>query len=170
MTRPCASFRRATVHGVWVGWLIGLLGGVTAVAAAPLPLGNAELSEVVGRDGIGLQVHLEVNSSEAGDLGAGAQFTRSFTVHGTTTYLTAQGWRGTLDLVGLTVDVGARPDGGGSYIDIGLPGTVVARQFGFRTSGVQTDPQAPVVPQQNLGGVLLQGSATQSGHFYLWAP
>lgn len=170
MARTSVCYRCGTVQGALGGLLAGLLGVVTAVAAAPLPLDNEALSEVVGRDGIGLLVHLEVNTSDPGDVSAGARFTRSFAVHGTTTYVTAQGWRGALDLVGVSVDVGARPDGGGSYIDIGLPGTVVARQFGFRTSGVQTDPQATVAPQQSLGGVLLHGSATQSGHFFLWAP
>ncbi|MDP3655196.1 MAG: hypothetical protein Q8R67_26350 [Rhodoferax sp.] len=153
-----------------LAWLSLWMGGWVTATAAPVQLNNEDLAEVVGRDGISLVVHLEVNTSDTSSDTAGARFTRSFTVNGTTTYATAQGLRGALDLVGLTIDVKAR--GGlsdGSYIDIGLPGVIAANQLGFRSFGVQTDAQAAVPAEQNFGGVLLNGSATQTGHFLMWA-
>lgn len=166
-TFSCAWRRFALLALAWLGlWAAG----VVAATAAPLQLSNEDLSEVSGRDGISLVVHLEVNTSDTSSDTAGARFTRSFAVNGTTTYASAQGLRGVVDLVGLTVDVKAR--GGlndGSYIDIGLPSVVAANQFGFRSFGVQTDAQAAVPAEQNFGGVLLNGSATQTGHFLMWA-
>lgn len=147
-----------------------LLGACAFAVAEPVPLDNVALAEVVGREGISLYLHLEVNSADTATPYAGARFTRSFNVNGTTTYATAQGLRGTLDLLGISVDVSARPDlPGSSYLDIGLPGVVVANQFGFRAFGVQTDAQATVQPDQNLGGLILQGMGTQTGRFLVWA-
>jgi hypothetical protein len=138
--------------------------------AEPVPLDNQDLAEVVGREGISLYLHLEVNTADTATPFSGARFTRSFNVNGTTTYASAQGLRGVLDLVGITVDVSARPDlPGASYVDIGLPGLVAANQFGFRAFGVQTDPQATVQPDQSLGGLLLHGVGTQTGRFLMWA-
>lgn len=75
-----------------------------------------------------------------------------------------------MDLVGLSIDVAARAGtSGSSYIDIGLPGFIAVNQFGFRAFGVQTDPQGSVQPEQNYGGLLLHGTATQTGHFLMWA-
>ncbi|OGB33860.1 MAG: hypothetical protein A3F78_13540 [Burkholderiales bacterium RIFCSPLOWO2_12_FULL_61_40] len=166
-TSSCAWRRFALLA---LAWLFLWVGGVGTATAAPALLNNDDLSEVTGRDGISIVVHLEVNTSDTSSDTAGARFTRSFMVNGTTTYATAQGLRGVVDLVGLTVDVKAR--GGlndGSYIDIGLPGVVAANQFGFRSFGVQTDAQAAVPAEQNFGGVLLHGLATQTGHFLMWA-
>lgn len=138
--------------------------------AAPVALSNDDLSEVVGGDGISLFFHVEVNSADTGSETTGARFTRSFTVNGTTTYATAQGLRGVIDALGVSIDVGARPDSsGGSYIDIGLPRVLAVNQFGYRAFGVQTDPLATVQPEQNFGGVLLHGLGTQTGHFLMWA-
>jgi hypothetical protein len=164
---------RQTVGRVWLAQAVlcvGLLGIAASVAAEPVPLDNADLAEVVGREGISLYLHLEVNSADTATPYSGARFTRSFNVNGITTYAAAQGLRGTLDLMGVTVDVSARPDQpGGSYLDIGLPGLVAANQFGFRAFGVQTDPQAAVLPEQSMGGVLLHGVGTQTGRFLMWA-
>ncbi len=145
------------------------MGGASAVAG-PAVLSNDDLAEVVGQEGISMVLHLQVNTSDAGSQALGASFTHSFNVNGTTTYATAQGLKGVIDLVGLTIDVAPRPDlAGGSYIDIGLPGVVAVNQFGFRSFGVQTDAQAAVQPDQNFGSVLLNGVGTQTGHLYLWA-
>lgn len=148
----------------------GLLGACALALAEPVPLDNQDLSEVVGREGISLYLHLAVNTSDTARPFVGARFTRSFNVNGTTTYASAQGLRGTLDLVGIAVDVSARRDLlGGSYAEIGLPGLVAANQFGFRAFGVQTDPQATVQPDQSLGGLILHGVGTQTGRFLVWA-
>lgn len=149
---------------------LGLFGACALAVAEPVPLDNQDLSEVVGREGISLYLHLEVNTSDTAMPFIGARFTRSFNVNGTTTYVSAQGLRGTLDLVGIAVDVSAHPgQPGGSYMDIGLPGLVAANQFGFRAFGVQTDPQAMVQPDQILGGLILHGVGTQTGRFLVWA-
>ena len=98
------------------------MGSATAMAG-PAVLSNDDLAEVVGQEGISMVLHLQVNTSDAGSQALGASFTHSFNVNGTTTYATAQGLKGVIDLVGLTIDVAPRPDlAGGSYIDIGLPG------------------------------------------------
>lgn len=149
---------------------LALVGAPLLAVAEPVPLDNRDLAEVVGREGISLYLHLEVNSADTATPYSGARFTRSFNVNGTTTYASAQGLRGVLDLVGITVDMSARPDAPGeSYFDIGLPRLVVANQFGFRAFGVQTDAQAAVQPEQNFGGLLLQGVGTQTGRFVMWA-
>lgn len=127
--------------------------------AQPAPMSDEELASVEGRDGIGLAVHLELDSS----LSAG------FSVNGTTTYAVVQGLGGTADLVALTLDVRRRSDGGGDYVDIGLPGFVGFKQFGFRALGAQTDPLAPIAPGAGYGQVLLDGTASMTGHLYLWA-
>lgn len=127
-------------------------------AAAPVALSDEELAAVEGRDGVGLAVHLELDS----------RLTAGFNVNGTTTYAVVHHLGGVMDLMALTIDVRHRPDGG-DYVDIGLPGFVGFRQFGVRGLSAQTDPLAPLAPNANYGQLLLNGTGSMTGHVYLWA-
>ena len=127
------------------------------VSAAPVALSDDELSSVSGRDGISLAVHLELDST----------LTAGFKVGGVTTYAVAQGLGGTLDLFTITLSVHSRP-GGADYIDIGLPGFVGANQFGIKALGVQADPNAPVLQSASYGQLMLNGTASMTGHVLLW--
>lgn len=129
--------------------------------AAPKAMDNSELAEVVGGDGVSIIADINVNAS---------QVSHSFNVDGVTTYAVMQDVGGGMFVGGITVDVRNKPDASGdTYIDIGLPGFVAFKKFGFRASGVQTDPQAAILPSQNLGGVQLNGNGAMTGHFLMWA-
>lgn len=141
----------------WLALL--LLFSALHAAAAPVALSDEELAAVEGRDGVGLAVHLELDS----------RLVAGFNVNGTTTYAVVHQLGGVADLVGLTLDVRHRPDGGGDYVDIGLPGFVGFKQFGVRGLSAQTDPLAPLAPNANYGQLLLNGTGTMTGHVYLWA-
>jgi hypothetical protein len=153
-------------------WLSALLLGLAALrcGAAPVPLDDAQLAAVDGRDGVTLGVHLELDSALLhGATGPSTQLVAGFQVDGVTTYAVVSGLGGVLDLFAVTLDVRNRTDGGGSYLDIGLPSYVGATQFGFRALAAQTDPQAPITASNSYGQVLLNGNATMTGHVYLWA-
>lgn len=152
------------------GIAVATIALVTALAhAAPVALDDAELATVAGRDGVGLLVHLELNSALLSGAAIDSRIMASFLVNGTTTYAVVQNLAGIADLFGLTLDTRTRSDGGGDYVDIGLPGFVSFRQFGFRALAAQTDPLAPIAPAANYGQVLLNGTASMTGHVYLWA-
>jgi hypothetical protein len=154
-------------------WLAALLLGLAALrcAAAPVALDDAQLASVDGRDGVVLAVHLELDSALLnGGVGSGTSLVAGFQVNGVTTYAVVSGLGGIVDLFSITLDVRNRTDGGaGSYLDIGLPGFVGFTQFGFRALAAQTDPQAPITAANSYGQVLLNGTATMTGHVYLWA-
>ena len=137
-------------------------------SAAPVPLSDDELAAVEGRDGVGLAVHLELNSQLLSGTSSGARLTAGFNVNGTTTYAVVQDLAGVMDLVAVTLNVRKRPDGG-DYLDVGLPGFVGFRQFGLRALGAQTDPLALVPASASYGQLLLNGTASMTGHVYLWA-
>jgi hypothetical protein len=139
--------------------LLILVFGASHACAAPQPMSDEELAAVEGRDGVGLAVHLELDT----------QLQAGFKVDGHTTYAVLHGLGGVMDLVALTLNVRKRPDGGGDYVDIGLPGFVGFRQFGFRGLSAQSDPTAPLQPGANLGQLLLNGTGAMTGHVYLWA-
>ena len=133
----------------------------TGAMAVPKAMDNSEMAEVVGGDGVSIIADINVNAS---------QVSHSFNVDGVTTYAVMQHVGGGMFVGGITLDVRNKPDASGdTYVDIGLPGFVAFKKFGFRASGVQTDPQAPILPSQNLGGVQLNGNGAMTGHFLLWA-
>jgi hypothetical protein len=148
--------------------LLALLCLPPALRAAPVPLSDDELAAVDGRDGVGLAVHLELNSQLLQGTSSGARLTEGFNVNGTTTYTVVQDLAGVMDLVAVTLNVRKRPDGG-DYLDVGLPGFVGFKQFGFRALGAQTDPLAVVPNSASYGSLLLNGTASMTGHVYLWA-
>lgn len=139
----------------------------SVAAAAPAALSDEELAGVSGQDGIGLAIHLELNSSVLAGLPSDSRLTLGFKVDGTTTYAVLHNLAGVVDLFALTLDVRSRPDGA-DYVDIGLPGFVGFSQFGFRALAAQTDPNAPIAPSANYGQLLLNGTGAMTGHVYLW--
>jgi hypothetical protein len=165
---------RASRTGAWPAlwrWLAGLAWLVPLhAAAAPVALDDSELAAVAGRDGIGVAVHLELNSLLLAGGATDSRLVAGFQVGGSTTYAVVHNLGGVMDLVALTLNVRQRSDGGSDYIDIGLPGFVGFRQFGFRALAAQTDPLAPVAPAANLGQLLLNGTASMTGHVVLWTP
>jgi hypothetical protein len=150
----------------WI--LLALLCLPLALRAVPVPLSDDELAAVDGRDGVGLAVHLELNSQLLSGTSSGARLSAGFNVNGTTTYAVVQDLAGVADLIAVTLNVRKRPDGG-DYLDIGLPGFVGFKQFGFRALSAQTDPLAIVPNGGGYGSLLLNGTASMTGHVYLWA-
>ena len=137
-----------------------------AAHAAPVPLDDTALSEVRGGEGIGLVVHLELNSGLLTGDALGGRLAAGFKVDGTTTYAVLDGIGGVMDLMAVTLNVKTRSDGGGDYLELGLPAFVSFNQFGFRALGAQTDPNAAVT--QSYGQVLLHGNGSMTGRVLLW--
>lgn len=137
--------------------------------ATPVAMSDEELAAVEGRDGVGLAVHLELNNPLLSGQPTDSRLLAGFNVNGTTTYAIVHNLGGVMDLIALTLNVRQRADGGGDYVDIGLPGFVGFRQFGFRALAAQTDPLAPIAPSANYGQLLLNGTGSMTGHVYLWA-
>ncbi len=140
-----------------------------AATAAPVALSDDELADVSGQDGVGLAVHLELNSALLAGAPVDSRLTAGFKVDGTTTYAVVQNLGGVMDLIGITLNVRSRPDGGGDYIDMGLPSFVGFKQFGFRALAAQTDPSAAIPASTSYGQLLLNGTATMTGHVFIWA-
>ncbi len=133
----------------------------TGAMAAPQAMDNSELADVVGGDGVSIIADINLNISRV---------SRSFNDGGAPTYAVLDEVGGGMFLGGVTVDVRDMPGATGeTYIDIGMPGAVIFSKFGFKSSAVQTDQQAPIAPNQNLGGVHLNGIGAMTGHFLMWA-
>ncbi len=145
------------------------LTAATQVHAAPVALNDDEMSKVSGQDGVSLGVHLELNSALLNGTPTDSRITAGFNVDGTKTYAVIQNLAGVMDLIAVTLAIRQRPDGGGDYVDIGLPGFVGFKQFGFRALAAQTDPTAPIAPSASYGQILLNGTGSMTGHIYLWA-
>ncbi|RQP25137.1 hypothetical protein [Piscinibacter terrae] len=137
--------------------------------AAPVALNDEEMSKVSGQDGVSLGVHLELNSALLAGAPTDSRITAGFNVDGTKTYAVIQNLAGVMDLIAVTLSIRQRPDGGGDYVDIGLPGFVGFKQFGFRALAAQTDPAAPIPASASYGQILLNGTGSMTGHIYLWA-
>ena len=140
----------------------------TSAHAAPVALDDDELSKVSGQDGVSLGVHLELNSALLNGTPTDSRLAAGFTVDGTRTYAVVQNLAGVMDLIAVTLNVRNRPDGS-DYVDIGLPGFVGFKQFGFRALSTQTDPSAPIPASASYGQILLNGTGSMTGHIYLWA-
>ena len=152
------SFMRRSAW-VAVSVVAGCMGSV--VMAAPQAMDNEEMSEVVGGEGVSIIADLNINISRV---------SRSFNVDGTTTHVVMDDVGGSLFVGGITVDVRKQPNASGeTYVDIGMPGYVSFNKFGFKSSAVQTSQQAVIAPNQNLGGVQLNGTGAMTGHFLMWA-
>jgi len=139
-----------------------------AAVAAPVALSDDELSNVSGRDGVALGVHLELNSALLAGTPTDSRITAGFVVDGTKTYAVVQNLAGVMDMIAVTLNVRSRSDGG-DYVDVGLPGFVGFKQFGFRALAAQTDPTAAIAPSASYGQLLLNGTGAMTGHVFLWA-
>ena len=148
-----------------------LLLGTQGAAAAPQPLDDEELAGVAGRDGVALAVHLDLNAARMAGAGQAtdARLLVGYRVEGQTTYAVLQDIGGKMTLAALTLNVRERADGGGDYVDIGMPSFVSFSRFGYRAMGALSDPSLPLTSANSLGGVQLNGSAQMSGHVYVWA-
>jgi len=67
----------------------------------------------------------------------------------------------------ISIDVHARPDGGGDYVALTLPGNVRYTNFGFESMSVQNDPLAPV--SNSLGSFSVSGDVHMQGQVRMWA-
>ncbi len=155
------SFYSSVCHiALVVATVVG--GGLsTGAMAAPQAMDNSELADVVGGDGVSIIADINLNISRV---------SHSFNDGGAPTYAVMDDVGGGMFIGGITVDVRNQPNGTGeTYIDIGMPGFVAFNKFGFKSSAVQTDQQAPILPSQNLGGVHLNGIGAMTGHFLMWA-
>jgi hypothetical protein len=150
---------------------LALLLGMLNAAAAPQPLDDAELAAVAGRDGVALAVHLDLNAARLAGAGQStdARLLVGYRVEGQTSYAVLQDIGGQMTLAALTLKVRERADGGGDYVDIGMPSFVGFSRFGFRAMGALSDPSLPLTPANSLGGLQLNGSAAMTGHVYVWA-
>lgn len=128
---------------------------------------DEQLAGVEGRDGIGLAVHLELNSALLTGATMDSRITMGFKSAGVNTYLVIQNFGGVMDQMGMSLQAKARPDGGGDYLDFTLPVFVGFKDFGFRAMSAQTDPTAPITA--SYGQVLMNGTAQVQGHVLLWA-
>lgn len=131
-------------------------------------LDDEELSQVSGRDGVAIAMHLALNVPSATS-GAGTTANRlSFgtTVDGKTNYIVVQNLHGTIDMLALDLSVQKKPDGT-DYVEIGLPGYLKFGNFGFDSLSAQSDPQAPVT--DSLGRVNINGTLSMQGQLRMWA-
>ena len=138
-----------------------------SVAHGAEALTDAQLSEVEGRDGIGMAVHLELNSALLMGADMDSRILMGFKSAGVSTYAVIQNFGGVMDMMGMSLSAKARPDGGGDYLDFSLPVFVGFKDFGFRAMAAQTDPTAPITA--SYGQILLNGTAQVQGHVLLWA-
>jgi hypothetical protein len=158
-----------TTHALLRRFPLAALALMTAHAvAAPVALSDDELSKVAGRDGVAIAVHLELNTGLLAGQPTDSRITAGFTVDGTKTYAVVQNLAGVVDMVAVTLNVRSRSDGS-DYVDIGLPGFIGFKQFGFRALAAQTDPTAAIAPSASYGQVLLNGTGAMTGHVFLWA-
>ena len=150
---------------------LGLLLGMQGASAAPQPLDDEELAGIAGRDGVALAVHLDLNAARLAGAGQAtdARLLVGYRVEGQTTYAVLQDIGGKMTLAALTLRVRERADGGGDYVDIGMPSFVSFSRFGFRAMGAVSDPTQALGPSNSLGGLQLNGSAQMTGHAYVWA-
>lgn len=138
-----------------------------AFAQAPVPLDDAALSQVSGADGVGFAIHLSLNDPTLPNPSTDSRISMGFTVDGQTNYVVVKNLHGVVDMGMVNVSVHPRPDGGGDYLAIGLPGTVKYTNFGYDSLSVQTNPLAPV--SGNLGSASINGTLSMQGELRMWA-
>jgi hypothetical protein len=150
-------------------WLLMLAlsaGGLLPAQAKPVPMDDEALASVSG-SGVGLSVHLELNSGLLTGDSIQPNVVAGFGEDGNRVYLVLHGVGGIMDLLAVTLDIRRRADGS-DYLDFGLPGFVGFEKFGIRAITVQTDPNAGAGMANNYGQLLLNGIGSMTGHVYLW--
>lgn len=138
-----------------------------AFAQAPVPLDDATLAQVSGADGVGIAIHLSLNDPTLPNPSTDSRISMGFTVDGQTNYVVIKNLHGVVDMATVSLSVHPRPDGGGDYLAIGLPGTLKYTNFGYESLSVQSDPLAPV--SGNLGSASVNGTLSMRGELRMWA-
>lgn len=137
-----------------------------ALAQAPRPLDDAELGQISGGDGVGFAVHFALNDPTL----PGAiknRMTWGFNDEGgQTTYLVVDNLHGTIDMVGLAINIEKNPEGG-DYVAVKLPPHLRFTNFGFDSMSAQTDAIGPVT--DSVGGFSINGTLSMQGQFRMWA-
>ena len=137
-----------------------------ASAQSLRPLGDAELAEVRGGDGISFAAHIVLNDPTLVGAVSDSRLSLGFKGDGQNSYLVIKNLRGTVDLFAVSLGVRKMPDGA-DYVAIGLPSYVRYSNFGFESLSVQSDPLAPV--SSSLGSLNINGGVALQGQFRLWA-
>ncbi|MES2164423.1 MAG: hypothetical protein V4476_24985 [Pseudomonadota bacterium] len=130
-------------------------------------LDDQELSQVSGQDGISFAAHISLNDPTLVGAVSDSRLSLGFNGDGQNRYIVFKNVRGMVDMFAVSLGVQTRPDGGGDYIAIGLPGYVRYTNFGFESLSVQTDPNAPVTG--NLGSLNINGTVSLQGQVRLWS-
>ncbi len=153
----------------WTPALVAVVmaGGPAPAGAAPWLLDDAALSDVRGA-GLGLGVHLELNSALLTGATPQPNLTAAFGDPAQPNYLVMYGVGGVLDLYAVTLNVVTAADGS-SQLALGLPGFVGVNSFGTRAIAVQSDPTAPMSAATSLGGLTLDGTGAMTGRLLVWA-
>ncbi|WP_374426430.1 hypothetical protein [Ideonella dechloratans] len=149
------------------GLLMALLSLVGGVRAAPQALDDDALSEVRGA-GLGVGVHLELNSSLLTGATPMPNLAAAFGDATQPNYLVMYGVGGIMDLYAVTLNAVTAADGT-NQLALGLPSFVGFDDFGVRAISVQSDPTAPLSMASSLGGITLNGSGAMTGRVLLWA-
>lgn len=148
--------------------LLAWLGCATLAAAAPLQaLDDSELAAVSGRDGISFAAHVVLNDPTLVGAVSDSRLSLGFNGDGQNRYIVIKNVRGVVDMFAVSLGVRQRSDGGGDFIEVGLPGYVHYTNLGFESLSVQTDPNAAVTG--NLGSVNINGTVWLQGQVRLWS-
>lgn len=134
--------------------------------AAPQALDDTALSEVRGA-GLGVGVHLELNSSLLTGATPMPNLAAAFGDSAQPNYLVMYGVGGIMDLYAVTLNAVTASDGT-SQLALGLPSFVGFDDFGVRAISVQSDPTAPLNMANSLGGITLNGSGAMTGRMLMW--
>jgi len=144
-----------------------MLAAGLAQAGSLQALDDKELSQVSGQDGISFAAHVSLNDPTLVGAVSDSRLSLGFNGDGQNRYIVFKNVRGVVDMFAVSLGVQTRPDGGGDYIAIGLPGYVRYTNFGFESLSVQTDPNAPVTG--NLGSLNINGVVSLQGQVRLWS-
>jgi hypothetical protein len=145
-----------------------LLGGAGSAGAGPLrALEDRELEQVNARDGISFAAHIAINDPTLVGAVSDSRLSLGFHDNGQTRYVVLRNVRGVIDMSTINIDVHQRPDGGGDYVALTLPGTVRFKNFGFESMSVQNDALAPVT--NSLGSFSVNGDINMTGQVRMWA-
>lgn len=146
--------------------IAGLCLSTGAWAQAPLPLDDAELSQVSGGDGVSFAMHLSLNDPSMPGMTPNRMTWGFKDANGQSTYLVYQNLHGTIDMFGLGLDIEQKPDGS-DYVALTLPTHLRFTNFGLESLSAQTDPTGPV--SGSIGGYNINGTLSMQGQLRFWA-
>jgi len=137
-----------------------------AALAGPVPLDDAALAAVRGRDGVSFAVRLELNRDGNTVAPGDSRLWIGQQVDGKTTYTVIKNPTGVIQMYALNISADVAPDGS-SYVALTLPSETHFTDVGFESLSVQADPMAPVT--NSLGRFTLNGELQMQGQLRLWA-